>query len=158
MFYDERSTRITSSVRGYMQCCPPHCKQNLDCKFNFNVDVVKDPHAQLEILPDDARRSKHSQLQTFRIRTAQTTLLLAASTSEGMWGWCRAILNRCRFRKRQSPSAGAADVIRKGQLGKALWTLCDTEATRPEEVEELVSALTSVKCQLKAFFHLHFAL
>ena len=57
------------------------------------VPMVRDKGAEvsIEVLPDHARRSKHSRLATFSVTAGGKTLLLAAAGHAEMWEWARAV-------------------------------------------------------------------
>jgi GTPase SAR1 family protein len=103
--------------------------------------IVVDP-VVMEILPDYARRSKHSKLHTFSVQAEGGKLVLAAANGVEMWGWCRAI----RRRGRGSVSAESA----RG-LGRRLLWVCTahkesgSRLSRREEVQELLLQGATVK-------------
>ena len=98
------------------------------------VSMVRDKGAEvsIEVLPDHARRSKHSRLATFSVTAGGKTLLLAAAGHAEMWEWARAV------RRRGQPEGAGAEQA-AALLGAAMWTKCYRgEGTTKAEVQELL--------------------
>ena len=95
------------------------------------VSVVRDKGAEvsIEVLPDHARRSKHSRLATFSVTAGGKTLLLAAAGHAEMWEWARAV------RRRGQPEGAGAEQA-AALLGAAMYKKCCNEEGTKAEVEE----------------------
>ena len=97
------------------------------------VSMVRDKGAEvsIEVLPDHARRSKHSRLATFSVTAGGKTLLLAAAGHAEMWEWARAV------RRRGQPEGAGAEQA-AALLGAAMFAKCKSEKTTKAEVQELL--------------------